>query len=71
MQNMKHSWRSAAARNEIIHEGRLSTHEYAAPVERPLSRYAGPLFWKAERVLREDSKERSARGSLVWADCRA
>jgi hypothetical protein len=46
----------AAARNEIIHEGKLSSHEYSAPIERPLSRYAGELFWKGERVLREAIK---------------
>lgn len=44
------------ARNEIIHEGTLSTGVYEAPPERPLSRYAGPLFWKADRLLRETVK---------------
>ena len=43
-------------RNEIIHEGTLTTHIYEAPPERPLSRYAGPLFWTADRVLREAVK---------------
>lgn len=43
-------------RNEIIHEGTLTTHVYEAPPERPLSRYAGPLFWTADRVLREAVK---------------
>lgn len=43
-------------RNEIIHEGTLSSHVYEAPVERPLSRYAGPLFWTADRLLRETVK---------------
>jgi hypothetical protein len=46
----------AQARNDIIHKGTLTTGLYAAPPERPLSRYAGTLFWKAERVLREAIK---------------
>lgn len=46
----------ADARNEIIHEGRLTSAVYAPPPERPLSRYAGHLFWKGERVLREAIK---------------
>jgi hypothetical protein len=46
----------AEARNEIIHEGTLSSSSYAAPPERPLSRYAGSLFWKGERILREAIK---------------
>jgi hypothetical protein len=44
------------ARNEIIHEGTFTTGVYDAPAERPLSRYAGPLFWTADRVLREAVK---------------
>lgn len=44
------------ARNEIIHEGTLTVTEYAPPPERPLSRYVGPLFWTADRVLREAVK---------------
>lgn len=44
------------ARNEIIHEGTLNTVEYAPPVERPLSRYVGQLFWTADRLLRETVK---------------
>lgn len=42
-----------AARNEIIHEGTLSTVEYLPPTERPLSRYVGQLFWTGDRLLRE------------------
>lgn len=48
----------ADARNAIIHEGVLAATDYAAPPERPLSRYGGPLFWKGERVLREAVKAR-------------
>jgi len=44
------------ARNEIIHDGTLRTVEYAAPSERPLSRYVGQLFWTADRMLRETIK---------------
>jgi hypothetical protein len=44
------------ARNEIIHEGTFGTGVYEAPRERPLSRYAGPLFWTADRLLRETVK---------------
>lgn len=43
-------------RNAIIHKGTLSSHVYEAPPERPLSRYAGPLFWTADRLLRETVK---------------
>jgi hypothetical protein len=43
-------------RNAIIHEGTLTSHVYEAPPERPLSRYAGPLFWTADRLLREAVK---------------
>ena len=43
-------------RNAIIHEGTLSSHVYEAPPERPLSRYAGLLFWTADRLLRETVK---------------
>lgn len=32
--------------------------DYPAPPERPLSQYAGKLFWKAERVLREAIKSK-------------
>jgi hypothetical protein len=46
----------ADARNKIIHEGRVPPLEYPAPPERPLSRYAGHLFWTGERVLREAIK---------------
>jgi hypothetical protein len=46
----------AYARNAIIHEGALRMGSYTALPERPLSRYAGPLFWKGERMLREASK---------------
>ncbi len=46
----------AQARNDIIHEGTLKTGIYEAPPERPLSQYAGKLFWKAERMLREAIK---------------
>lgn len=46
----------ADVRNAIIHDGRVSTDVYEAPPERPLSRYAGQLFWKAERILREALK---------------
>jgi hypothetical protein len=46
----------AEARNAIIHEGRVKVVEYSAPPERPLSRYAGRLFWKGERILREAIK---------------
>jgi hypothetical protein len=51
-------WFSALgdSRNEIIHEGTFSKEIYDAPPERPLSRYAGPLFWTADRVLREAAK---------------
>jgi hypothetical protein len=48
----------AEARNKIIHEGRVSVTQYKAPPERPLSRYAGHLFWIGERVLREAIKAR-------------
>lgn len=46
----------ADARNDIIHSGFLKAGDYAAPPERPLSRYAGSLFWVGERVLREAIK---------------
>lgn len=46
----------ADARNTIIHDGELPTQEYLAPPERPLSRYAGNLVWKGERLLREAIK---------------
>jgi hypothetical protein len=46
----------AEARNQVIHEGVLSITEFQAPPERPLSRYAGQLFWVGERVLREAVK---------------
>jgi hypothetical protein len=46
----------ANARNAAIHEGALPTIEYTAPPERPLSRYAGNLFWIGERLLREAIK---------------
>ncbi len=46
----------AEVRNSVIHEGRLSASAYVAPAQRPLSRYAGSLFWTAERVLREAIK---------------
>lgn len=46
----------AEARNSIIHDGVVSTNTFAAPPERPLSRYAGPLFWVGERLLREAIK---------------
>ena len=46
----------ADVRNSIIHKGRLDTLNYDAPPERPLSRYAGPIFWIGERVLREAVK---------------
>jgi hypothetical protein len=46
----------AAARNSVIHDGVLSIVEYAAPVERPLSRYKGTLFWRGERLVREAIK---------------
>lgn len=46
----------AAARNAIIHDGALPLPEYAAPLERPLSRYKGHLFWIGERILREAVK---------------
>lgn len=46
----------AAARNAVIHEGVLRSVDYAAPPERPLSRYRGSLFWKGERILREAVK---------------
>lgn len=45
-----------SARNEIIHEGTLTTAVYQAPTERPLSRYAGPIFWTADRLVREAVK---------------
>jgi len=48
----------AEVRNAIIHEGRILTDTYQAPAERPLSRYAGEFFWKAERILREAIKAR-------------
>jgi hypothetical protein len=48
----------ADVRNAIIHEGRILTDTYQAPAERPLSRYAGEFFWKAERILREAIKAR-------------
>jgi hypothetical protein len=48
----------AKARNDIIHEGRITITEYKAPPERPRSRYAGSLFWTGERVLREAIKAR-------------
>jgi hypothetical protein len=44
------------ARNSIIHDGILPTLEYPAPSERPLSRYAGQMFWIGERLLREGIK---------------
>lgn len=43
-------------RNAIIHEGIVKAVEYSAPPERPLSRYAGPLLWVGERLLREAIK---------------
>ncbi|MEO7033495.1 MAG: hypothetical protein ABI548_06440 [Polyangiaceae bacterium] len=46
----------ADARNAIIHDGRMPFDSYSAPPERPLSRYAGHLFWKGERILREAIK---------------
>jgi hypothetical protein len=46
----------ADARNSVIHDGALSATKYAAPPERPLSRYAGWLFWVGERLLREAVK---------------
>ncbi len=46
----------ANARNEVIHDGVLSSDVYVAPAERPKSRYAGSLFWTGERVLREAIK---------------
>jgi len=46
----------ADVRNAIIHEGRIIFEEYQAPPERPLSRYAGHLFWIGERILREAIK---------------
>jgi len=46
----------ADARNDIIHSGVLRSGVYAAPPERPLSRYAGTLFWVGERILREAIK---------------
>jgi hypothetical protein len=46
----------AKARNDVIHNGALTTGLYPPPAERPLSRYAGTLFWKGERVLREAIK---------------
>ncbi|MDF3070650.1 MAG: hypothetical protein K0R38_6251 [Polyangiaceae bacterium] len=46
----------ADARNAIIHRGAMPDPQYAAPVERPLSRYAGHLFWRGERLLREAIK---------------
>jgi hypothetical protein len=46
----------ADARNSVIHDGALPAPKYAAPPERPLSRYAGWLFWVGERLLREAVK---------------
>jgi hypothetical protein len=46
----------ADVRNAVIHKGRLLPLEWSGPVERPLSRYAGNLFWKGERILREAIK---------------
>ncbi len=46
----------ADARNSIIHHGRVSVHDYGPPLERPLSRYTGKLFWIGERILREAIK---------------
>jgi hypothetical protein len=46
----------AEARNGVIHTGRLTTWEYTAPSERPLSRYTGHLLLIGERVLREAIK---------------
>ena len=46
----------AEARNDIIHGDTLKRGDYPAPPERPLSRYAGTLFWIGERVLREAIK---------------
>lgn len=43
-------------RNKLIHEGKMSSQVYEAPPERPLSRYAGPLFGTADRLLRETVK---------------
>jgi hypothetical protein len=60
----------AEVRNEIIHEGTLSTHIYEAPPERPLSRYAGPLFWTADRVLREAVKALLGAEVLLCAQLR-
>jgi hypothetical protein len=48
----------AGARNAVIHEGVLRSVDYAAPPERPLSRYKGSLFWRGERILREAVKAR-------------
>jgi hypothetical protein len=44
------------ARNQVVHRGGLSTWIYPPPPEHPLSRYAGWLFWKGERILREAIK---------------
>ncbi len=46
------------ARNDVIHRGTTTVGSwiYKAPAERPQSRYAGTLFWTAERLLREAIK---------------
>ena len=46
----------ADARNQVVHRGGLSTWSYPPPPEHPLSRYAGWLLWKGERILREAIK---------------
>lgn len=46
----------AEARNDVIHNGSLSTRGYAPPPERPLSRYVGHMLFVGERVLRESIK---------------
>jgi len=46
----------AEARNQIVHYGRLATEIYPAPDEHPMSRYAGWLIKKGERILREAIK---------------
>ena len=53
------------ARNKVIHEGRVTVMEYKAPPQRPLSRYAGQLFWKGERILREAIKARLGTNVLL------
>jgi hypothetical protein len=46
----------ADARNDVIHRGLVTQHEYLPPQERPQSAYVGHLFWVGERVLREAIK---------------